>query len=68
MHTLQELRESKGLSKAKLARKLGVTDRTIYAWERGEPVKPLVLHAYADVFEVDAEEIDAVIARYPMAA
>ena len=68
MHTLQELRESQGLSKAKLARRFGVTDRTIYAWEKGEPVKPLVVHAYADVFRVDADEIDAVIARYTHAA
>jgi transcriptional regulator with XRE-family HTH domain len=68
MHTLQELRESQGLSKAKLARRFGVTDRTIYAWEKGEPVKPLVVYAYADVFNVDADEIDAVIARYMSAA
>lgn len=68
MHTLQQLRESNGLSKAKLARRLGVTDRTIYAWEKGEPVKPLVVHAYADLFDVDADDIEAVIARYPLAA
>lgn len=68
MHTLQELRESQGLSKAKLARKFGVTDRTIYAWEKGEPVKPLVVHAYADLFDVKPDEIDVVIAGYLVAA
>jgi DNA-binding XRE family transcriptional regulator len=65
---LKALREDSRMSKAKLARTLGVTERTIYAWEKGEPVKPLVVHAYADVFGVAVDEIDAVIARYLQAA
>lgn len=68
MTTLKALREDHKISKAKLARQLGVTERTIYAWEKGEPVKPLVVHAYADIFDINADEIDAVIARYPVAA
>ena len=68
MTTLKTLREDRKMSKAKLAREFGVTERTIYAWEKGEPVKPLVVHAYADVFDVAADEIDAVIARYMSAA
>lgn len=57
MPTLQQLPERDVLSKAKLARRLGVTDRTVYAWERGEPVKPLVISAH--LFGVDARDIDA---------
>ena len=68
MTTLKELREDHKMSKAKLAREFGVTERTIYAWEKGEPVKPLVLHAYADLFHVPSDQIDAVIARYLQAA
>ena len=66
--TFKDLREHGKLgkmSKARLARTFGVTERTIYEWERGTPVKPLVVHAYADVFGVATDEIDAVIQRYP---
>ena len=68
MTTLKALREDHKMSKAKLARQFGVTERTIYSWEKGEPVKPLVLHAYADLFDIPASEIDAVIARELTAA
>ena len=68
MTTFKALREDRKMSKAKLAREFGVTERTIYSWEKGEPVKPLVVRAYADLFDVPATEIDAVIARELTAA
>lgn len=68
MTTLKALREDHKMSKAKLAREFGVTERTIYAWEKGEPVKPLVVLAYAELFHTPRTEIDAVIARYLLAA
>lgn len=68
MTNFKKLREEHGISKAKLAREFGVTDRTIYAWEKGEPVKPLVVLAYSAKFEVPTDEIEAVIARYLTAA
>jgi DNA-binding XRE family transcriptional regulator len=64
MTTFKELREGHHMSKAKLAREFGVTERTIYAWEKGDPVKPLVVLAYAELFDTSPDDIDALIARY----
>ena len=62
MSTLKELREEQHMSKAQLARQFGVTERTIYSWEKGDPVKPLVVLAYAELFDTEPAEIDATIA------
>jgi DNA-binding XRE family transcriptional regulator len=33
---LKQLRQRKGLTQAELARRIGVTDRAVRAWEKGE--------------------------------
>ena len=66
MSTLKELREEQHMSKAQLARQFGVTERTIYSWEKGDPVKPLVVLAYAELFDTDPTQIDAPIVGLDM--
>ena len=65
MKTLQQLREGSRLSKAKLGRRFGVDAKTVWNWEHGQPVKPLVVLAYAAAFGVAEEDIDVIIQRYP---
>lgn len=71
--TLKELRAGRGLTQIQLAEAVGVTSRTIQAWEnaeRGLPSKRLatlsreldsdpatLLRAWAEMDSVDAQEI-----------
>lgn len=41
MATLASLRKVRGLSVAKVAEHMGVAERTVYSWERGERVPSL---------------------------
>jgi transcriptional regulator with XRE-family HTH domain len=55
---LQQARESAGLTKKELADKLGVSDRTLYNWEKGRtPVTPMVVYAYAGACRVRVSSI-----------
>jgi transcriptional regulator with XRE-family HTH domain len=57
--TLVAARERLGLSRAKVATKLGVSEKTIYRWERGlTPVRLYQLRALAELYEVDVEDLD----------
>ncbi|MGC1214125.1 MAG: helix-turn-helix transcriptional regulator [Micromonospora sp.] len=51
-------RERIGMSKAELARRLGVDRGTVHRWEAGttRPEDAAVVHAFADLFGLDADE------------
>ena len=53
--TLRAARINAGLTQGKMAERLGVSMRTVVAWENGEKqMRPGYVHAYADItgFEV----------------
>ena len=53
---LRELRKDEGLSKTKLAEKLGVTQRKISYWERGDVDSDMYsLWKISDFFEVSVD-------------
>ncbi len=64
MNTLKELRTEHHVSQAKLARRLGVTEKTIANWEAAPVVKPYIVHAYASVFQVPFDALEVDIAGY----
>ncbi|MBV9805174.1 MAG: helix-turn-helix transcriptional regulator [Solirubrobacterales bacterium] len=55
---IQELREAAGISRVELAARLGVTDRTVARWERGDVQIPDEQKlALADVFETTVTHV-----------
>lgn len=60
---LQELRESRDLSRRKVATRLGVSEKQLERWEKGTtPLKGFHLLALAAVYGVDVDEIEEVAA------
>ncbi|MCA1012794.1 helix-turn-helix transcriptional regulator [Halobacillus halophilus] len=56
--SLKAARVNCGYTQSSLAKKLGVTKRTIGSWEKGQrEVKPYALYAMAYIFQMDAEQI-----------
>lgn len=59
MLKLKELREAKGISKYKLAKKAGLQYRTIPAIEKGSDVKLSTLKRLADVLQISVKDLFA---------
>lgn len=56
--SLKAARVHCGYTQSSLAKKLGVSKRTIGFWEKGQrEVKPYALYAMAYIFQMDAEQI-----------
>lgn len=54
LNRIKELRQKEKLTQEELANKIGVTKRTIIAWEKGErQIKPDKAQALADLFRVE---------------
>lgn len=65
MNKLKKLRENRGLSQSQLATIIGVSQKTVSAWEVGRRnPKPRELQKLEDVFEVAKEEIFFNLFRY----
>jgi transcriptional regulator with XRE-family HTH domain len=61
--SLQAVREGRQLSRAAVARRLGLSEQTIYRMERGKTeVKDVHLIALASVYEVDVNTLKEAIA------
>ena len=61
--SLQAVREGRQLSRAAVARRLGLSEQTIYRMERGKTeVKDVYLIALASVYEVDVNTLKEAIA------
>lgn len=57
--TLQEAREQYGLSREKVAARIGVSSKTIERWEKGStPIRRYQLLALADLYGVDPETVE----------
>ena len=58
MQTIRQLRQERGWTQEKLARRLGVGQGTVSAWERGRAMpRPRTLQHLADLFYLDVEAI-----------
>ena len=58
MTTLKRARYAKGLSQQQVARKVGVTQSTVGAWEAGENLpRPVVIPKLARVLGIDAMDL-----------
>lgn len=60
--TLEEARTRKGLTRTQVAAILGVSERTIYRYERTpgkRGVSPAVLRMLADIYEIELEDLAA---------
>ena len=62
--SIKAARIENGFTQSSLAKKIGVTKRTIGMWENGEQeMKPYALYALAYVFGMDAEQIRLPVLR-----
>lgn len=66
MATLASLRKVRGLSVSQVAEHMGVTERTIYSWERGERIPSIYdLYRLMSYYKTDAliSEIPSLIPK-----
>lgn len=55
--SLRAARINAGLTQGKMAERLGVSMRTVVAWETGEKqIRPGYVHAYADITGFSADD------------
>lgn len=64
---IQALRKATGVSRAELARRLGVDPTTVWRWEtkRQKPESPDIPLAIAELFSLDADEVMAAAGLKP---
>ena len=56
---LQAVRVERGLSRAKVAARLGMSEKQVERWENGTtPIKEMHLLALASVYQVDVEDLE----------
>lgn len=57
--TLEEARNAEGLSRAEVAKRLEISERTVYRHERdGGAIKRFILRQYADLYRITPSELD----------
>lgn len=55
---LRQLRKNKGMSRTELAYKAGVSEKTIYRAETGQPVRRETLARICKILEIGIEEVE----------
>lgn len=60
MATARELRTKLNISQEELARRVGVSYRTIHRWENGEPVGQNIANRIAKLLGISLDEISGI--------